>query len=149
VPSGRCRYPRVGSQAANGRANSGQEPLLRGGARVRPPGRKGKFRSPAPHDHRAELFEAIADTFERGSNVIIPTFALERAHELLYFLREGISGGRLAAATPVFLDSPMAISATEIFRRHPEGFGPATATLFQGGQDPFDLPGLHFTRQTA
>jgi len=97
----------------------------------------------------AELFDAIADTFERGGNVIIPTFALERAQELLYFLREGISGGRLAAATPVFLDSPMAISATEIFRRHPECFGPATARLFQSGQDPFDLPGLHFTRQTA
>jgi len=43
----------------------------------------------------------------------------------------------------------MAISATEIFRRHPECFEPATAQLFQEGHDPFDLPGLHFARETA
>jgi metallo-beta-lactamase family protein len=43
----------------------------------------------------------------------------------------------------------MAISATEIFRRHPECFEPATAKLFQGTHDPFDLPGLHFTRESA
>ena len=43
----------------------------------------------------------------------------------------------------------MAISATEIFRRHPESFEPETAKLFQGGHDPFELPGLHFTRETA
>ncbi|MGA2128156.1 MAG: MBL fold metallo-hydrolase [Xanthobacteraceae bacterium] len=96
-----------------------------------------------------ELFDAIGDTFKRGGNVIIPTFALERAQELLYFLRDGISRGRLAKSTQVFLDSPMAISATEIFRRHPECFGPVIAQLFQDGQDPFDLPGLHFTREAA
>ena len=43
----------------------------------------------------------------------------------------------------------MAISATEIFRRHPECFEPATAKLFEEGHDPFALPGLHFTRETA
>ena len=96
-----------------------------------------------------ELFEAITETFKRGGNVIIPTFAVERAQELLYFLSEGIGKGRLAKSTQVFLDSPMAISATEIFRRHPECFEPATAKLFQDGHDPFDLPGLHFTREAA
>ena len=96
-----------------------------------------------------EFFEAITETFKRGGNVIIPTFALERAQELLYFLSEGVTQGRLAKSTQVYLDSPMAISATEIFRRHPECFEPATAKLFQEGHDPFDLPGLHFTRETA
>ena len=96
-----------------------------------------------------ELFEAITGTFKRGGNVIIPTFALERAQELLYVLKEGITQGRLANSTQVYLDSPMAISATEIFRRHPECFEPATAQLFQEGHDPFDLPGLHFARETA
>ena len=43
----------------------------------------------------------------------------------------------------------MAISATEIFRRHQECFEPATAKLFQEGHDPLSLPGVHFTRQTA
>ena len=82
-----------------------------------------------------EFFEAITETFKRGGNVIIPTFALERAQELLYFLSQGIAQGRLTKSTQVYLDSPMAISATEIFRRHPECFEPATAKLFQDGHD--------------
>ncbi len=52
--------------------------------------------------------------------MVIPTFALERAQELLYFLREGVEQNRLPRSIQVFLDSPMAISATEIFERHPE-----------------------------
>jgi hypothetical protein len=80
----------------------------------------------------AEFYEAITETFKRGGNVIIPTFALERAQELLYFLSAGVTQGRLAKSTQVYLDSPMAISTTEIFRRHPECFEPATAKLFQG-----------------
>src|SRR5664280_936107 len=71
-----------------------------------------------------EFYEAINETFKRGGNVIIPTFALERAQELLYFLSEGVTQGRLTKSTQVYLDSPMAISATEIFRRHSECFEP-------------------------
>ena len=96
-----------------------------------------------------EFYEAVTETFKRGGNVIIPTFALERAQELLYFLRKGVAEGRLAKSIQVYLDSPMAISATETFRRHPECLDPATAKLLQEGHDPFDLPGLHFTRETA
>lgn len=96
-----------------------------------------------------ELYEAINDTFARGGNVIIPTFALERAQELLYFLREGRAQKILPGSLQVFLDSPMAISATEIFERHPECFSPSLAAILQKGDDPFRLPGLHFLRETA
>ncbi len=96
-----------------------------------------------------ELLDAIADTFGRGGNVVIPTFALERAQELLYWLREGVASRRLPASTQVFLDSPMAISATEIFRRYPECYDAPTLRLLREGADPFDLPGLHFTRDAA
>lgn len=96
-----------------------------------------------------ELYEAITDTFKRGGNVIIPTFALERAQELLYYLHEGIEQNKLPASIQVFLDSPMAISATEIFERHPECYEPEVAELFRTGRDPFHLPGLHFTRETS
>lgn len=96
-----------------------------------------------------EFYETITDTFKRGGNVVIPTFALERAQELLYFLREGVENNRLPRSTQVFLDSPMAISATEIFERHPECYEPETAELFRAGRDPFRLPGLQFTRETA
>jgi metallo-beta-lactamase family protein len=97
----------------------------------------------------AELCAAITETFERGGNVVIPTFALERAQELLYFLRESMEAGRLPRSIPVFLDSPMAISATEIFRRHPECYDTEASELFHEGRDPFGLPGLHFSRETA
>jgi metallo-beta-lactamase family protein len=96
-----------------------------------------------------ELYEAIDATFKRGGNVIIPTFALERAQEILYYLHVGMQKGRILSSTQVFLDSPMAISATEIFGRHPEGYEPETRELFREGRDPFKLPGLHFTRDTA
>jgi len=96
-----------------------------------------------------ELYEAINRAFKRGGNVIIPTFALERAQELLFYLREGIEQENIPASTQVFLDSPMAISATEIFSRHPECYDKDIAALFHTGSDPFGVPGLHFTRETA
>jgi metallo-beta-lactamase family protein len=96
-----------------------------------------------------ELYKAINDTLRRGGNVVIPTFALERAQEILYYLREGVEQGVLPAAMPVFLDSPMAISATQIFRRHPECYDEETCELFKAGRDPFQLPELRFTRETA
>jgi metallo-beta-lactamase family protein len=96
-----------------------------------------------------ELYEVINKTIGRGGNVIIPTFALERAQEILYYLREGVVDKRIAHFTTVFLDSPMAISATQIFVRHPECFDVDTLKLSQDNEDPFDLPGLHFTRETA
>ena len=96
-----------------------------------------------------ELYQAISATLARGGNVIIPTFALERAQEILYYLHEGVKKGIFAQNLPIFLDSPMAISATEIFRHHPDDFNAAVATQFQRQEDPFNLPGLHFTRETA
>jgi metallo-beta-lactamase family protein len=96
-----------------------------------------------------ELYEAIADTLNRGGNVVIPTFALERAQELLWILNQGIAKSRLTPSIQVFLDSPMAISATEIFRHHAECLEPQAARQLQEGHDPFQLPGLHFTRERA
>jgi metallo-beta-lactamase family protein len=96
-----------------------------------------------------ELYQAVTETFERGGNVVIPTFALERAQELLFFLRAGVEQHRLSRSIQVFLDSPMAISATAIFEHHPSYYDASTKELFREGRDPFRLPGLHFTRETA
>lgn len=96
-----------------------------------------------------ELYATISNSFALGGNVVIPTFALERAQEVLFYLREGVESGDLPQAMQVFLDSPMAISATEIFRRHPECYDAETAKLFNEGRDPLDFPGMHFTRETA
>ena len=96
-----------------------------------------------------ELYEVIEVTLQRGGNVLIPSFALERTQEILYYLREGIKHGQVKENVQVFLDSPMAISATEIFQRHPECFDAETREIFKTGEDPFELPGLHYTRETA
>lgn len=96
-----------------------------------------------------EFYSTINKTIAKGGNVIIPSFALERAQELLYYLREGIEDGQLPSYLPVFLDSPMAISATQIFQRHPECFDKETCETFTSDQDSFMFSGLHFTRETA
>lgn len=95
-----------------------------------------------------ELHRAVRETVARGGNVVIPTFALERAQEVLYYLHQGVRDGKLPPGIQVFLDSPMAISATEIFRRHPECFGDAFRQELQQG-DPFALPHLRFTRDAS
>ncbi len=97
----------------------------------------------------AEFYEAITSTFARGGNVLIPTFALERAQELLYFLRQGVEDGLLSRTIPVFVDSPMAVSATEIFRHHPESYNPRLADFFARGEDPFGVPGLKLVRERS
>jgi metallo-beta-lactamase family protein len=96
-----------------------------------------------------EFYAAIDETMDRGGNVVVPTFALERAQELLFFLREGVHKRRLPGSLQVFLDSPMAISATEIYERHPECFDEDVARQFRAGLDPFAPSGLHFTRETS
>jgi metallo-beta-lactamase family protein len=96
-----------------------------------------------------ELYAAILDTLKRGGNVVIPAFALERSQELLYTLHDGVRRGILPRHLPVFLDSPMAISATEIMRRHPECFDDEMRERLARNDDPFALPGLRFTRDTA
>ncbi len=95
-----------------------------------------------------ELQAAVLQTLDRGGNVIIPTFALERAQEILYYLRQMSEEGTLPRHTQVFLDSPLAITATAIFRRFPEYLSRAARAQFSAGEDPFTLPGLHLTRST-
>lgn len=96
----------------------------------------------------SELYDVINETFDRGGNVIIPTFAMERAQEILYYIREGQENHQIKHFINVFLDSPMAISATQIFERHPECFDEETLQLHTSGGDPFKPRGLHFTRET-
>ncbi len=96
-----------------------------------------------------EFYAAIKDTFRRGGNVLIPSFALERAQEILWYLREGLENQLLPESMHVFLDSPMAISATEIFRRHPECYDEESAKLFAAHHDPFQFSNLHITRDQA
>jgi metallo-beta-lactamase family protein len=96
-----------------------------------------------------ELYAAILDTFARRGNVVIPTFALERAQEILFVLRQGVEDGRLPPSMHVFLDSPLAIGATAVFGHHPGCCSDTVSQLIGRGCDPFAPPGLRFTRETA
>jgi len=106
-------------------------------------------------DHRPldnsldEFYAAIRGTIRRGGNVIIPTFALERTQEILFALHKGAAQDALPKALPVYLDSPMAISATRIFGRHPDAMRPELAEMIRSGRDPFGLPGLKVTREAS
>lgn len=105
-------------------------------------------------DHRPleesvkELYAAVNETLEGGGNLVIPTFALERAQEILYYLRIGMESGRLPRRLHVFLDSPMAITATEIFRRHPECLRDSFIEEL-AGHEPLAFAGLKFSRTVA
>jgi metallo-beta-lactamase family protein len=81
---------------------------------------------------------------EAGGNIVIPTFAVERAHELLYYLNELLRSKRIPPL-PVFLDSPMAIEVTKVFQRHAEIYDEEMKKYVSEGRSPFDFPGLRMT----
>jgi metallo-beta-lactamase family protein len=95
-----------------------------------------------------QLNQVIKETFSRGGNVVIPAFAVERSQDLLYYLNLLIQRGDLSAKH-IYLDSPLAVAATEIFCRHQEHHDLETKALSQGGTVcPFVLPGLQLCRST-
>jgi metallo-beta-lactamase family protein len=97
---------------------------------------------------REELAQAIAYSYAQGEKVIIPAFAVERTQEVLYILHQMSKEGKLPAAMPIYLDSPLAIRATQIFRKHPEFLDAETNQLLSRGEDPLSVPNLHFTEST-
>jgi metallo-beta-lactamase family protein len=98
-------------------------------------------------DIKAAIAEVINATKTAGGNVIVPSFALERSQELLYYIDELL----IQDAIPhimVFLDSPMAGAITKVFRRHPELFDREMHQFIRKGGSPLDFPGLKITETT-
>lgn len=91
------------------------------------------------------LAEVINRTVKRGGKIIVPTFALERMQELIQTLHQLRLANRIPAI-PVYVDSPLAIDATDIFRAHPECFDEETVELMRRTEDPFGFRELHYTR---
>ena len=90
------------------------------------------------------LAEIVNATYQAGGNIVIPSFALERAQEVLYYLNQLLLSNRIPHL-PVFLDSPMAINVTEIFKAHPESYDQDMAQLIKLNKSPFEFPGLKMT----
>ncbi len=98
-------------------------------------------------DVENRLAEIINATKQTGGNIIIPSFALERSQDLMYYLNELFLSNRIPQI-PVYLDSPMAIRVTEVFKEHPELFDDAMSKRVNGRASPFAFKGLKMTRTT-
>ena len=108
---------------------------------------------------KAQTFlDIVAETIERGGTVVIPSFAVGRTQEILYEINmikdEKMKDPKFAEEyqtlmkTPVYVDSPLAISATEVFKNNSDLFDDETKELILSGDNPLEFPGLKFT-QTA
>lgn len=98
-------------------------------------------------DIPGELARIINETHKAGGNVVIPSFAVERTQELLYYLNSLLREDRIPHLL-AFVDSPMAIKVTDVFKKHPELFDPETMELIQKGMHLCDLPGLTMSNTT-
>jgi len=92
-------------------------------------------------DEVEELAAIVAEAEVEKGTVIIPSFSLQRSQEILYIFDQLKKQGKMAMETPVFLDSPMAIRATEVFRDFPELYNRKLKTQVKV-DDPFDFPSL-------
>ena len=98
-------------------------------------------------DTAKEFAEIINATANKGGNIIIPSFALERSQEILYYLNKFRLEKRIPHL-PVFVDSPMAISITEVFGNYPQLFDGEMKKLLSQEKSPFDFPELKMVRTT-
>ncbi len=87
--------------------------------------------------------ELIRTVHARGGRLVVPTFALERAQEVLIALHRLLDAGEIPSQ-PIWVDSPLTVKITEVFRRHMECFDDETKKRFEDDSSPFDFPGVRF-----
>ncbi len=99
----------------------------------------------AAKDEQEKLVQIIDDTFKRGGNVIIPSFAVGRTQELIYALN-GYVENKLLKNVKVFVDSPLAQESTKIFQKYNHIYDKEARELVEKGDDPLSFEGLIFTK---
>ncbi len=102
------------------------------------------------HDKEAELCNVIRTALARGGNLLIPSFAVGRTQELLYYIKRILKKNLLPALAdvPVFIDSPLGIEATKVYERCAKGYYDDEAMEMAKDGSPFDFPSLRVA-QTA
>jgi metallo-beta-lactamase family protein len=96
-------------------------------------------------DVETQLANVISETVAAGGNVVVPTFAVERAQELMYYISRLAEAGRIPSV-PVFLDSPMAADATDLFDLHRECYDEEMWQRINSGRQPLRFRGLSVLR---
>jgi metallo-beta-lactamase family protein len=99
------------------------------------------------HDAEERLGEAVRRTAARGGKVLIPAFALGRIQEVIYSLHQ-LYRTRRIPEVPIFVDSPLGVDATTVFRMHPEVFDRREGLVAEGSQ-LFDFPLVRYIREVA
>lgn len=102
-------------------------------------------------DYISTLADCIQRTLDRGGNVLIPSFAIGRTQEMLYFIREIKQEGLVVGhdGFPVYVDSPLAVEATEVFIHcGPDYLDKEARALVEQGINPIDFDGLHLSVST-
>lgn len=92
------------------------------------------------------LAEVVSRTCARGGKVIIPSFALERAQEVVFALKELRRAGRLPAVT-VYVDSPLTVKLTDVFKLHPECYDREASRMLHSADSPFEFDGLRYVSE--
>jgi len=95
-----------------------------------------------------KLRRVITETKETGGNILIPSFSIERAQELLFYISELLRENRIPPLV-VFMDSPMAINVTEVFKKYPGYLNEKSQAIVNKGGTPFDFSLLKTTRSAA
>jgi metallo-beta-lactamase family protein len=91
--------------------------------------------------------EVINSTKRAGGNIIVPSFAIERSQEILYYVNALLRANKIPHI-PIILDSPMATNVTEVFKNHPELYDEQMVKLAKEKNSPFSFPDLKITRTT-
>ena len=100
-----------------------------------------------PTDSEVKLAEIIKKAHQRNAKVIIPAFSVGRTQEIVYSLHKIFQDGGVPRI-PVYVDSPLSVNATEVFRLHPECFDNETAEFLIHRQDPFGFNQLTYISET-
>jgi len=90
-----------------------------------------------------DLAAVVTRTCDRGGKIVIPSFALERTQEIVYELKL-LKQRNAIPNIPVYVDSPLTVKLTEIFRLHPECYDDAARALLRGQDSPFEFEGLNY-----
>lgn len=106
---------------------------------------------PPIEDASKRLIQIINDTVSKGGTVVIPSFAVSRTQELIYTLNQYYENGEMDhfMKIPIYVDSPMAVSATEIYAQNASCFNEETRQLILSGDDPFQFENLFYVRDQA